>query len=121
MFQVETALTPLEKQTGLSERDSLPSGTGMLFLYDEEGVRSFWMRGMRFPLDFVWIKADCTVLETTLNVPPPEQGTPTSSLPLYLPSQPILHVLEVNAGEAQGIRPGDQVRFSGEELAGYAC
>ena len=95
----------------------------MLFLYGEEGLYSFWMRGMRFPLDFLWITGDCMLLEVTADVPPPEEGTPDSSLPIFLPSGPVLFVLEINGGVAQerDIRPGDEVRFFGAELAGYGC
>ncbi len=120
---VELAVTPLEKQVGLSGRDRLPTYAGMIFLYDEEAQYSFWMRGMLIPLDFLWIGADCTVFEVIADVPPPEKGAPTSSLPLYMPSAPVLHVLEVNAGvvEESGMQPGDRVRFFGEELMGFGC
>ena len=95
----------------------------MLFLYPEEGVYGFWMRGMRFPLDFLWITGDCNLLEVTADVPPPEKGTPDNRLPIFTPSQPVRYILEINGGVArgQGIRPGDEVRFSGADLAAYGC
>ena len=53
-FMVEIAASPDERSRGLSGRDRLPEGSGMLFVYNEPAVPGFWMRGMRFALDFVW-------------------------------------------------------------------
>jgi len=122
-FLVETAVDDQQKARGLSGRDILHQGSGMIFLYTREDTYGFWMKGMRFPLDFVWIAGNCSVLEITPNVPQAPPGAPDSSLPIYYASRPVLHVLEINAGEAarQGVRAGDQVGFSGAALAGYRC
>lgn len=115
-FEAELAVTPDERSTGLGGRDQLPEGRGMLFVFREEREASFWMKGMRFPLDFVWISAERAVVDFTENVPPPEPGTPDDQLPLYLPDVPVLYVLEVNAGliESLGIEAGDTVLFEPE-------
>ena len=58
----------------------------MLFLMPREGVQTFWMKEMRFPLDMVWIGAGCRVTGVTgvtHDVPFPEAGTPASELPRY--------------------------------------
>ena len=51
----EVMVTPTEQARGLGYRDSLAWSHGMLFTYDEPGFRSFWMKGMRFDIDIVWI------------------------------------------------------------------
>lgn len=119
---VEVKITPQQKAQGLSGRDSLPRGTGMIFLYDEDARYSFWMKDMLFPLDFVWIGGDCTVAEVTANVPPP-MGTPANQLTIYQPSRPVRDVLEINAGEAAslGIVPGAPIRFVGDAFQGQPC
>ena len=43
---------------GLGYRNGLEPGTGMLFVFGEESTQSFWMKGMRFCLDIVWITND---------------------------------------------------------------
>ena len=86
----------------------------MIFPMVSEGIPAFWMRGMLIPLDFVWIGADCSVRDTTLNVPPPEDPDgPTSNLPIYSPSIDVLYVFEINAGEFEslGLREGDNALF----------
>ncbi|MCH8192359.1 MAG: DUF192 domain-containing protein [Chloroflexi bacterium] len=122
-FVVEVARTVAEQAAGLSDRDELREGTGMLFPQSRDRIPVFWMRRMRFPLDFLWIAADCTLAEVTPDVPPPDEGTLTTNLPTYSPSVPVRYVLEINAGAAQadGLTPGDPVRFSGRELGDLSC
>jgi uncharacterized membrane protein (UPF0127 family) len=109
----ELALTVDERALGLGFRPQIPQNAGMLFVFPEERNASFWMRGMRFPLDFIWIDAGRRVIGVTENVPPPESLTPDSELPFYESGSPVQYVLEVNAGviEATGVTAGDTVEF----------
>ncbi len=85
----------------------------MWFEFETPRIASFWMRGMRFPLDMVWIDADLRVVGVTADVPHALPGTPDSDLPTYTSPSPVRYVLELNAGTAaqHGIAPGSQVRF----------
>ncbi|MDE2763352.1 MAG: DUF192 domain-containing protein [Gemmatimonadota bacterium] len=47
----EVASLPEQRERGLMNRDSVPDGTGMLFVFPESEERSFWMRDTRVPLD----------------------------------------------------------------------
>ena len=116
-FAVEVADDAVERSRGLSGREPLPEDGGMLFVYQEPLVPGFWMRQMRFPLDFVWIGEDCEVVDVTPDVPAPGSGTPDSELTVYRPGTPVLYNLEVNAGTAErhGIEVGDPVRFRNVE------
>lgn len=113
VINAEVARTPDERERGLSGRASLPRDEGMLFVFEEVGRHTFWMRGMRFALDFVWITDDGTVAEITPDVPPPRPNTPERELALYTPTTPVRYVLEVNAGlaDAAGVAVGDAVTF----------
>lgn len=112
-FDAEIADTPELRGKGLGERDSLAPQSGMLFVFPDGHTTSFWMKGMRFPLDFVWIGADCRVADITERVANAEPGTSDSALPLYNSAAPAAYTFEINAGEVQrfGIRIGDAVRF----------
>ena len=123
VFDMEVAQTPEERGRGLSGRDGLEPGSGMLFIFRSETTTSFWMKGMRFPIDFVWIGAGCTVIDVTLGASAPPPGTADSALPLYTPSAPILYALEINAGEVAelGIEVGDPVAFIDFPADGTRC
>ncbi len=120
---VEVLRSPQDKGRGLSGSPSLEPGTGALFVYAPEQAPAFWMKGMLFDLDFVWIGGDCTVLDVTERVPRPAPGTPDTSLPVYSAPASAAYNLEINAGEAgsAGIRPGDRVGFSGFSVDGGGC
>lgn len=122
-FRVELAETSEQLAQGLSGRDPLAQGAGMLFVHDNEQRYTFWMKDMRFPLDILWIDADCTVADISAQVPRPEPGQSDRSLPLFSPKTPVLHVLEINAGvaSAAGISIGDSVRFAGGLEGRFGC
>jgi len=90
---------------------------GMLFIFDADGMPGFWMRGMLFPLDMVWLDAEGVVVSVTASVPPASGG---NQPPVYYPPRPIRFVLEINAGMSQelGIAPGSGATFLGIPLAG---
>jgi uncharacterized membrane protein (UPF0127 family) len=126
-FKVELAITQDQRTQGLSGRTELAPGAGMLFVFDEEGRYSFWMKEMRFPLDLVWIGARCTVVDITHKAPPPAPGQSAiggvTELPLYTPVAPARYVLEVNGGEieAAGVRMDNRVEFRGSLARLYGC
>ena len=107
---VDVAATPTARERGLSGRKTLPQDHGMLFLFPVAAKHGFWMRGMNFPLDFIWIR-DKTVYELTRNIPPPGPGESPAMLEPYFP---IDMVLEVNAGTVDrlGVKEGDKIEIS---------
>jgi hypothetical protein len=81
----------------------------MLFVFDTEGYYSFWMKGMKFPLDFVWINND-KVVQIDKKVSPPLGKSPIITVN---PNFKVDKVLEINAGEveANNIKVGDKIEF----------
>ena len=122
-FMVDVADTSRERSQGLSGRPNLAPGAGMLFMFEQPGVYTFWMIEMQFPLDFVWISADCVVLDLTQDVPAPQPGQRPEDLPRYRPAAPVQYILEINAGEIEsaGINSGDAVAFRGDLSGTYGC
>ncbi len=110
-ISVEIADTASKRQKGLSERESLAAGEGMLFVFGQEDIQPpFWMKKMKFAIDIIWIDNN-KIVQIDKNVPAPEPDTPNGELKLYLPSQPIDYVLEVKAGfvDEKNIKIGDSV------------
>ncbi len=87
----------------------------MLFVWESGRAGSFWMKGMLFPLDLVWISDGCTVVGVTADVPIPATGVPDSELTRYSSAESAAYAFEINAGEAEsyGLAPGVGVRFDG--------
>jgi len=91
---VETASTKASRERGLSGRDSLAPNTGMLFVFDTDGVWGIWMKDMKFSIDILWLAEDGTVLTIVPNASP--DSYPTS----FRPTSPARFVLELPAGFA---------------------
>ncbi|MCL5784403.1 MAG: DUF192 domain-containing protein [Patescibacteria group bacterium] len=110
-LKVEVADTAEKRSQGLGGRQSLGQDEGMLFVFPSPGTHAFWMKGLTFPLDFIWIRGG-KVIDLTPNVPPPASGQPDSTLPIYQPKQDVDKVLEVNGGTIQrlNIKVGDMIK-----------
>jgi len=51
----ELAKTPEERQHGYMGRKNIPDGTGMLFIFENEQILSFWMKNTPHPLSIAFI------------------------------------------------------------------
>lgn len=104
-FNVEIADTNAERVRGLMFRKRLAQNRGMLFIFEDDSVRNFWMKNTLIPLDMIFIDSEGKVVSIQKNVPPCEDGT---SCPVYSSGVPARYVLEINAGLAQvhAIVPG---------------
>lgn len=109
-YTVELADDDIERQVGLSGRESLEEGNGMLFVFEEKGKYGFWMRNTLIPLDIIYINDD-TIVHVVRNAQP---ATGSADLEVYQPEEEVNYVLELNAGEAEehGFEAGDKVEFS---------
>ena len=93
IIAVEIADTPAERKQGLSGRASLPTGTGLLFIFNEQDYHSFWMKEMNFPIDILWLDDDFKIVDAWINAEP-------SSYPkTFIPKNKTRYVLETNPGE----------------------
>lgn len=114
---VDLALTPDQQQLGLGYRNGLLPGTGMLFVFPEASDRTFWMKGMRFCLDIIWIEGGA-ITGAAERVCPDPDGTQDAERQRFPSRVPVTYVLEMPAGwlSANGYGMGTTVtiptRFS---------
>lgn len=94
----DIAATDEQRTKGLSVKDSLADNEAMLFVLDNEGEHTFWMKNMKFPIDIIWIDTDKTVVHIEHNLQPcgSELFCPT-----YKPNDESLYVLETVGGFAE--------------------
>ncbi len=105
-FSLLVAKTENEKEIGLSGKKSLPKDSGMVFPYDPKDTPTFWMKGMQFPIDIVFV-SDGKIVTLFKNAQAP--FVTNENLQLYRPVQPIDNVIEINAGlsDQYGFKEGD--------------
>lgn len=107
---IEVADTPTKRSKGLSGREILASDSGMLFTFPEAKKYQFWMKDMKIPLDFIFIR-EGKVVDILTKVLPPVPNQAKETLPIYEPISPIDMLLEVNGGFvlSTNIKIGDEV------------
>ena len=98
-WNVWVANTYAELTTGLRGRDSIPPGTGMLFVLPSKQAVSVDTREMSFPMDIIFISENA-VVDVASNIQPGYLVTEETPCDMFL---------EVNAGEAAGVDVGDTV------------
>ncbi|MFA9290016.1 MAG: DUF192 domain-containing protein [Solirubrobacteraceae bacterium] len=91
-IDIEVASDDYERENGLMHRSKMDENKGMLFLFNEPKIQTFWMKNTRIPLDIIYISESKEVINIAKNTQPfKESGVPSSI-------EPAKYVLEVNAG-----------------------
>ena len=106
-FDIEIADSDFDIQTGMMYRDSMEKNQGMLFVFEDEKKRYFYMKNTRIPLDLIYINSGNTIVSFQKNAKPFDE----SSLPSNVPAK---YVLEINASliDQLGISIGDRISYS---------
>jgi len=109
-FEIEIADNDATRERGLMFRDSMPADHGMLFLFDDSSVRTFWMKNCRMPLDILFFDQNYKLVSVQQRVPPCR----SEPCVVYPSEGPAQYVLELNAGTVDklGVKPGDALKVA---------
>ena len=104
--RLEVAADPATRARGLMEREQVPKGTGMVFLYPADVAEAYWMKNTLVPLSIAFVAADGRVVSVA-------EMTPCTAdpCPSYPPAGPYRYAVELPAGAfaAAGVGEGDKV------------
>jgi len=100
-FTLEVADTDPAREHGLMKRDAMPADHGMIFVFDADAERSFWMKNTRIPLDIIYVNSAGRVVSIAAMQPYDWSAVPSKG--------PAKYAIELNQGVAAqtGVRPGD--------------
>jgi uncharacterized membrane protein (UPF0127 family) len=103
-IEVQLAVTPAQRQTGLMFRKEMPQGEGMLFIFEEPTRQCFWMKNTLLPLTAAFVADDGTIV----NLADMKPQTTDS----HCSDKPVRYVLEMNVGwfAKKGIKAGSRLR-----------
>lgn len=93
---VEIAKSDTERAVGLMHRQSLGENAGMLFIFEDEAPRSFWMKNTYIPLSIAYLDSKRTIVEIQDMEPMPKSAY--QPIPTYPSRKPAMFALEVNKG-----------------------
>ena len=104
VFDVYLAKSFEQQRRGLMFVRDMPDTTGMLFIYDDDAVRSIWMKNTYIPLDIVFARNDGGISSIDANATP-------LTLTSRASGEPVRYVLELNAGTTRRMNIGRQSRL----------
>lgn len=106
-IDIEIADDAYQTQTGLMYRDSMEDTQGMLFIFPEAELHSFYMKNTKIALDIIYLDANKKIVNIQKNAVPFSEN----SLPSSAPAQ---YVLEINAGlsDQWGLEAGDHIEYT---------
>lgn len=105
-IEIEIADDPDSRTVGMMYRKTMRPDRGMLFVFDELRIQSFWMQNTPLSLDMIFVGADSTIVTIYEHTQPYSRQSHTSTAPAQ-------HVIEVVAGfcEKHGIEVGDRISW----------
>lgn len=108
-LDVQVSDTPAERRTGLMGRESLSPYDGMVFLWEEPVVSTFWMKDTLIPLSIAFWDEGGRIISILDMAPCIEDPCPT-----FGPDQPFVGAVEVDRGafERHGVVLGDTVELT---------
>ena len=106
VIQVEFAKTPEQWERGLMHRKSMPENSGMLFIFQDEELHTFWMKNTFIPLSLGYFDRNKKLTEV-LEMKP-VQSEMQIDIPKYPSKYPALYVLEMNQNwfSKHNVKPG---------------
>ena len=107
VFDIEVADDDYQRETGLMYRNSMQDNQAMLFVFDNEQPRYFYMKNTYIPLDIIFVSKDSIIVSIAKDAKVMDETT----LPSHFPAQ---YVLEVKAGVTglKNINPGDKLQWT---------
>jgi len=106
-IDVELAQDESKRQLGLMYRDKLAENQGMLFVFEGDEDRSFWMKNTVLSLDIIFVNGKNQIVTIHKNTTPYSEQS-------YASTKPAQYVVEVNAGytDKHKISVGDHIAWN---------
>ena len=107
-FALEVAADAASRARGYMGRTAVGPREGMLFVFEDDALHSFWMKNCKVALDIVWLDSSSKVVWIEANRKPcPAEG----ECPSIVPMASSRYALEFAAGTAaaESLKPGDNV------------
>jgi uncharacterized protein len=105
-IDIQIANNEYDRELGLMFRKHMQENRGMLFIFPQEGVQSFWMHNTYIPLDMIFVNANDKIVTI-------QNADKTLTDQTYSSIKPAQYVIEVNLGFAKkyGLKVGDKISW----------
>ena len=106
-YTIEIAADDAARAHGLMDRTAMEADHGMLFVFQDDAPRAFWMKNTKIPLDMLFFDGNNKLVSIQHDVQP----CVSDPCPPYSSGAPARYVLELNGGQAEklGVTSGDEL------------
>jgi uncharacterized membrane protein (UPF0127 family) len=103
-IRAEVADSMGSRMEGLMHRTSMPEGSGMVFVFEENAIHCMWMKNTLIPLSVAFVDEAGAIINIADMQPHSEQS--------HCAARPARYALEMNKGwfAQRGIKPGAKLR-----------
>ncbi len=107
-YALEVAADEASRSRGYMGREKIGSREGMIFIFEEDGRHTFWMKDCKASLDMVWLDAHQRIVWVEVDRKP---CPPAGECPTIVPPTAARFVIEFAAGtvRAEALKPGDAI------------
>ncbi len=104
ILNLEVARSSQKQEYGLMNRTNISVNSGMLFIFDDETQRNFWMKNTLISLDIIYLDKNLKVVQLY------KSTRPNQTLETYSSKIPSQFTIEVNSGwsENHNLKIGDK-------------
>jgi uncharacterized membrane protein (UPF0127 family) len=127
-WTLELATDEASIRRGLMDRQDIPTGTGMLFVFKTQQVHQFWMANCLIDIDVLFIDGQGRIASMhRMKAESPRSPTESVSayeqrMKMYSSRIPVRFAIELPAGsiDAMGVRAGESVSLDTDRLKSLA-
>jgi len=105
-FKLEIADDGSEKQIGLMNRKSLPKNEGMIFLYSQRSLLSFWMKNTFIPLQIIFVNG-CKIVDIQEMAVEKDPANPVNH---YVSKEFADKAIEINSNSVMKSNVGQEIK-----------
>jgi hypothetical protein len=110
-LEAEVADTPEKQLFGLAFREELPPNSGMLYIFEENGLHRVRTKEYRFPIDILWVDESHHVVHML------EHAEPCAKEPCPFygpPPEAARYVIQTGSGflKSTGVAKNDELKYS---------
>jgi uncharacterized membrane protein (UPF0127 family) len=116
-FKLELALDDATRTKGLKGRDHIADDGGMLFVFPQPRVLSFWMSNCQVDIDVIFMDASGRIVSIR-KMTAPDPAVRDDDLPRYGSGYPAQFAIEVQGGltDKLALKLGEKVGLATESL-----
>lgn len=110
LIVVEVAKNDDQRSYGLMNKEHMNKDEGMLFIFDDEEIRSFWMKNTFIDLSIAYFDKNKKIIDI---MDMPASTLAQQHFPTYESTKPAMYALEMNKGwfKKNKIKVGNQFRI----------